>query len=285
MGNIDLSIIIPTYNRAEYIVETLESILAQNYDGISQEILVIDDGSTDNTEQILKPYLDRIIYTKIPNSGRPAVPRNVGIKMAQGELIAFQDSDDLWVKDKLTTQLPQFTNPRIILCYGNAEIADGNAKGIGTLVIPTGSGKSGKIFDDLIITNFISTLTVIVRRSELLAVGGFDESMKLRGVEDYELWLRLSMRGEFAYIDQPLALYRRHEANISHSITSGQNEHLIAVYESLLHHPMALGGRALVHREIVRVLDARKNQGLLGQLRLQYQHLLWRTINRLARNK
>src|SRR5687768_17471 len=103
-----LSVVIPTYNRADFIVDAINSVLAQDFGGYSPEVIVVDDGSTDNTEEIIKKFKDKIRYIKIPHSGLPAVARNVGLKKASGEIIAFQDSDDLWDKDKLVNQLKVF---------------------------------------------------------------------------------------------------------------------------------------------------------------------------------
>jgi glycosyltransferase involved in cell wall biosynthesis len=102
-----VSVIIPTYNRADFIVESLESVLSQNILNSDLEVIVVDDGSTDNTKQLLKPYVadKKIKYYEIKHSGLPAVARNFGLSKATGELIAFQDSDDKWTPGKLVTQL------------------------------------------------------------------------------------------------------------------------------------------------------------------------------------
>src|SRR6202008_2421167 len=105
------------------IVECLKSVLNQTVK--PHEVIVIDNGSTDDTEARLKPLMDKITYLKVPGSGRPSVPRNVGIKKATGDIIAFQDSDDLWTPTKIEDQIGAMDDPEIILSYGNAKIIDG----------------------------------------------------------------------------------------------------------------------------------------------------------------
>jgi glycosyltransferase involved in cell wall biosynthesis len=249
-----ISVIIPTYNRELYIKDSISSVLTQQLPkGYSLEILVIDDGSTDSTEEIIKQFKDKVIYKQIKNSGRPAVPRNIGLKMASGDLVAFQDSDDLWVPNKLINQLPAFDDPDVILSYGNAKIMDADGKLSSKTVIKLDEGKSGSIFEDLVITNFISTLTVMARKSELIAAGGFDESAHLVGVEDYELWLRMATLGKFMFVPSNLAFYRRHDANVSLNVKHHANEHILSVYKSLLNHSLSRKDKKTVRRQIVNI--------------------------------
>lgn len=210
-----LSIIIPVYNRQEYIEICIHSVLAQASISIPFEVIVIDDGSTDETARILSKFKNKIVYKRIQNSGRPAVPRNIGIRIAKGEYIAFQDSDDIWLPNKLADQLPALIRSKAILSYTNANIIDKSGNLTGKTVITNDQACSGKVFDKLLYNNFISTLTVIARKQSLLDCGGFDESPIDRLWEDYDLWLKMSLRGEFLYIPKVLADYRQHDENIS----------------------------------------------------------------------
>ncbi|MEX2006653.1 MAG: glycosyltransferase [Candidatus Saccharimonadales bacterium] len=255
-----ISVIIPTYNRARFIIKAIDSVLNQKNCQWPFEIIIVDDGSTDNTESILKPYKNKIRYFKIPHSGLPAVARNYGIKKARGELIAFQDSDDLWVPNKLASQIPVFDDRSVILSYGNAELSTNTDKRSKQTVIPQGSGKSGFIFKELIDTNFISTLTVMARKDSIVDAGGFNESPSLRGVEDYELWLRLSAHGQFIFVDKPLALHRRHAENISHTIDYQNNEHILSVYREILKTNVTKEQKSLVRHAIHHLLNSRQNR-------------------------
>lgn len=278
-----ISVIIPTYNREEYIEEAIKSVLQQklpkNYE---LEVIVVDDGSTDSTAKILRKYKDTIIYRRIPNSGLPAVPRNIGLRIAKGGLVAFQDSDDLWEKDKLLVQIPAFNDPEVVLSYGNASIITSDGEPTGKIVISADMGKSGYVFEDLLRTNFVSTLTVVARKAAILDEGGFNESPKLRGVEDYELWLRLAREGKFAFVDQPVALHRRHDLNISHDIKSGFNEHILAAYRSVLRQPLDRAQKRAVHRETAHMLtlNSQRASGLI-RLLLKTQLLIQKVLARI----
>lgn len=229
-----VSVVIPTHNRAEFVVAAIDSVLAQA-GSYPFEVVVVDDGSTDDTEQVLRPYADRIRYHKIEHSGLPARARNVGVARARGELVALLDSDDLWTPNKLATQIPVFDDPAIVLSYGHARKFRGvDPTPREAIVAPERLGR-GEEFASLLEENVVSTLTTVVRRSAFLDVGGFDESAGLRGVEDYELWLRLAAMfpGRIAVVDADLGLYRVHEDGLGTSDAIAAINRLIAVYESI----------------------------------------------------
>ena len=122
--NVSLSVIIPTYNRSSQVVKAVNSILNQTAKPASLEIIVIDDGSTDNTEQVLsKEKIKNLRYYKIDHTGNPSVVRNTGVKHARGDLVAFLDSDDSWLPNKLRDQLPFFELDSTTLVYGQGKIA------------------------------------------------------------------------------------------------------------------------------------------------------------------
>jgi glycosyltransferase involved in cell wall biosynthesis len=190
----------------------IESVLVQKPAPL--EVIVVDDGSTDDTETVVAGYGDRIAYRRIRNGGRPAIPRNVGIELARGELVAFQDSDDEWAPGKLERQLPLMDDRAVVLSYGNAGFMGPDGDHSGDTVIDATQARRGSVFPELVQVNFISTLTVVARRDALLAAGGFNEAPELRGVEDYELWLRLSRTGTIEFVPETLGYYRRHDDNI-----------------------------------------------------------------------
>ena len=230
-----VSIVIPTYNRAALVGAAVTSVLEQRDTPWSYEIIVVDDGSTDGTERALRPFADAISYRRIEHSGRPAAARNVGIALARGELVAFLDSDDLWTADKLATQVPAFDDPRIVLSYGQARKFYGDDPTPREPVVEATRLRRGEDFSSLLKENVVSTLTAVARRSALNSVGAFDESPDLRGVEDYELWLRLAARypGGIVSTQQVVALYRVHEAGLGTSDSLRAIGRLNDVYESV----------------------------------------------------
>lgn len=209
-----ISVVIPTYNREKYICECVKSAIQQTYNG-DYDVIVVDDGSIDTTPKILSPFKGKIIYKKINNSGRPAVPRNVGVNIAKGEYVAFLDSDDIWMPNKLEAQVRDIQESKSILSYSNAEIIDSSGNSTGGLVLGKNQGRRGAIFQYLLKDNIVSTLTVLASKKHILDAGGFDEAPVNKVWEDYDLWLRMSLMGNFSYISKPLAKYRRHDSNIS----------------------------------------------------------------------
>lgn len=244
-----VSVIIPTYNRERYIASAIDSVLQQKLPkGWQLEVIVIDDGSTDATVEAIKAYGKQVTFVPLPHSGKPAVPRNVGLRIAKGELIAFQDSDDLWVPDKLLKQIPSFDDPKIVMSYGNAQsmLQDGTIQK--AIVVKPAELKDGQRFATLLQHNVISTLTVMVRQAALKSVGYFNETDTLRAVEDYELWLRICARyprGTTA-INTVLAYYRVHDQNISTADDKVALQRLINTYNSLWRTSLTVQQRQLV---------------------------------------
>jgi len=226
-----ISVVIPTYNRAGFLAAAIDSVLSQKGKW-DLEVIVIDDGSTDDTERIVKAYTSKVRYFKIPHSGLPAVARNFGITKAKGELIAFQDSDDQWPLDKLSIEVPLFDGPNTVMAYGQAKIMGSDGKVSSKNVVALNKIRDGESFSSLIKENVVSTLTVMVRKEALEAVGGFNESQALKAIEDYELWLRLAAkfpRG-LKSLNRTLAFYRVHEGNISSADSLQAIERLLNVY-------------------------------------------------------
>jgi len=220
-----ISIIIPTYNYAQYICEAIESVLNQTYKDF--EIIVVDDGSTDNTKEVIKPYLNKIKYIYQQNSG-PSSARNRGIKEAKGEYIAFLDADDIWLAQKLELQIKFMEKEKEVgLIFSDMILF--NEKGIiknsflkeklffNKLSIKPLSSTEKVIYDNvfnaLLQENFIPTNTVIVKKECFNKVGFFDET--LFSVEDRDMWLRIGLFYDIGFINFPLVLTRFHETNIS----------------------------------------------------------------------
>lgn len=215
-----VSVVISTYNIEKYIESTLLSVINQTYQNL--EILIIDDSSTDSTLKIIERLAasdDRIKYIKINHTGEPAIPRNIGIREAAGEFIAFLDHDDIWVKNKLEQQIKYFKKfPDAVFIY-SASVSFGDVNIFSPLyeVLPL-IFRAAKSKDDLIkIGNTITCSSVIVKAKYLKMTGGFDEDPKLRGIDDYDLWIRLSEQGNFYFVPRIHVKYRIHSFQASGS--------------------------------------------------------------------
>ncbi|MBX7054537.1 MAG: glycosyltransferase family 2 protein [Pyrinomonadaceae bacterium] len=203
-----VSVIIPTYNRARYISETIESVLGQTYPGI--EIIVIDDGSTDGTRIIVEKFSNSVQYVWQENSERGA-SRNHGLRLATGEFISFLDSDDLWIPDKVEEDVKYFQdNPNVGVIFTDA--IQINADGEPNKLLKARSN-TGLVTDKILENNFVLMATHMVRTELVRSIGGFLEERELSGSEDWEMWVRLSTKTSFAYRPKATAKIRTHDEN------------------------------------------------------------------------
>jgi glycosyltransferase involved in cell wall biosynthesis len=205
-----VSVIIPTYNHAQFVRETLESIFAQTY--TNTEVIVINDSSVDETETVLLPFIRMgwVRYYRQENKGM-AGARNLGIEAAQGKYVAFLDDDDRWPPDKLAWQVQGLEeNPQAVLIYGTMRsFGEGPEKNS-----PGGTAPSGEVWREFLRQNWIfSPGQTLMRAETVRAVGGFDGS--LWGSDDWDLYIRLAAQGEFIFQDRLALHYRMHQANAS----------------------------------------------------------------------
>lgn len=210
-----ISIIIPTYNRAHLIHRAINSVLNQTYQDF--EIIIVDDGSTDNTEEAVRSFNDsRIEYIRHEKNQGAAVARNTGIKAAKGEYIAFQDSDDEWFPQKLEKQMKVFetASPEVGVVYTGFWCMANNKK----RYVPSKSvkQKEGNIFKELLKGSFITTQSIVVRKKCFESAGLFDEN--LPRFQDWELALRLSKHSEFKCVDEPLLISYHTTGSISRDL-------------------------------------------------------------------
>jgi teichuronic acid biosynthesis glycosyltransferase TuaG len=213
-----VSVVIASYNSAEFIEETIHSVLNQSYSRF--EIIVVDDGSTDGTADAvmrLTSLDNRIKFYQTTHSGRPSVPRNYGTKKAEGDLVAFLDSDDLWTKHKLKYQVNYLMNHPDLsfiysMCFTFGEV-NFFSEHYELLPLPFRAAKNNK--DLRKIGNTIPLSSVLIRKPAFDAVGGFDEDPEFKAVEDYDLWLRLSDKYLFNFIPRIHFYYRIHGAQSS----------------------------------------------------------------------
>ena len=210
-----VSVILPTYNRAEFLPDSIGSILSQTYD--SYEIIVVDDGSMDNTKEVLYPFYQRIKYLRLENNRGASVARNIGIQSAQGKYIAFIDADDIWLPEKLQTDIEYFNkHPDVSMVYSKHVNIDKNGR-----VLDEASKRrlpSGNVFAQLFSEqNFIITSSVVVRKEIFETTGLFD--VQLFNCQDWDMWLQIAFYFKVVGINTPLVKYRHN----LHSLSKNRN--------------------------------------------------------------
>lgn len=211
-----ISVITPVHNAAAYLPETIESVLAQSHTTL--DYILVDDGSTDASREIIAHYAAcdvRIRYHFLPHQGRPAPARNHGIDDARGAFIALVDADDIWLPDKLATQIARFHgNDRLGLVATNGKIIDENGT-VGADMIGTDRIENGHVSTASLIFNGnrIATSSVLMRSDCATTCGPFNTDYRVS--DDYAMWLRVSRLYEIEILEAPLIYYRRHTNNIS----------------------------------------------------------------------
>jgi glycosyltransferase involved in cell wall biosynthesis len=209
-----VSIITPVYNGEQFLLEAIESALAQTYQNF--ELLIVNDGSTDNSKAIITNYLNntKIRYFEQQNAG-VAAARNLALRNANGKYIGFLDQDDLWLPDKLSTQIRFLeTNPEIAFVHSRQSYIQADGTPIADYAKDWVSDLHGKCFIELFKRNRIAVLTVLLRKDVIDEIGFFNETVSR--VDDYELWLRICSKYPIGFQDEKLALYRCHDTNASH---------------------------------------------------------------------
>jgi len=199
-----VSVVIPTYNRKELLIEALKSVFKQTYSNL--EIIVVDDGSEDGTKEALGGFrkYPNFRYLLLHHNGYPGLVRNRGISESNGEYIAFLDSDDLWKKEKTEKQVAfMLKHQEIQICHTREVWMRGNK-----IVSQTGQRhrREGYIFKDALKKCIIGPSTVMLKSSVLIEHRGFNEDLEV--AEDYELWLKLTAIHNIGYIDIPLVVKR-----------------------------------------------------------------------------
>jgi len=216
----EVSVIIPTYNSARYLKEAVDSVLAQSFEDF--EVIVVDDGSTDDTETVMRQYQSRVRHIMQSNAGVSAA-RNRGIEESHGRYIAFLDADDVWHAQKLERQLTALAeHPECRACYSAFEVANQN---LITFDIRRSSRRGPTLVDLLLRGNVIGTpSTVLCERVLFEGSGKFDPEMSQ--CADWDMWVRLAQHTEFLYLEQPLVTYRQHDRNMSRNATLLESDSL-----------------------------------------------------------
>ncbi|MCZ7569710.1 MAG: glycosyltransferase [Ardenticatenaceae bacterium] len=243
-----VSVIIATYNRETLLPDAIESVFSQTHRDL--ELIVADDGSTDDTRGLLATYGSRLRALFLPHAGSPTPVLNAGIRAARGEFIAFLDSDDVWLPDKLARQLALFDRqPRLGFVYGNLVFLDPDGT-ISGPVVPSHQLRSGTILRDLVRDMFVHPSTLVVRRALLDQVGLLEAAAG--PVEHYSLLLRLARASEAGCIPEPVALIRRHAGQFNLVHGARQYEYTIMTLERLASGPLPWSVRFEVRRTLAR---------------------------------
>ncbi len=201
-----VSVVIPAYNAAKFIAATLDSVKAQTF--TDWELVVVDDGSTDDTKAVVDAWLARTgaAGTCIKRAnGRIAAARNTGLQAAKGELIALLDHDDFWTPDKLARCVAELdAHPDAVLVGHHTDVVE-NGK---TLRVERKGPGGTDLYDRMLFeANCVAPSAAVFRKDAALALGGFREGDRYNTVEDYDFWMRLSRKGEFRFLDAVLSSY------------------------------------------------------------------------------
>lgn len=250
-----VTVVLPAYNATQYIRETIDSVLKQSYQNF--ELLVIDDGSTDDTAEVVQAYVQqdsRVQLISQPNQGVSAA-RNHGTRRASGELIAFLDADDLWVPHKLEAHVRHFSSDaKLGMSFARIEYIDSNSKRTGQ--------QSHLRLKNILPQHFYqdnlacTPSNVVVRREVLQEIGGFDSD--LSGLADIDLFLRVSCSGwKVEGLDEVLVYYRFHPGGMSSHLKRMEDEWhrfnaKVATYNPELVQKYHLSAQAMVLRSLAR---------------------------------
>ena len=216
-----VTIITPTYNHESYIGQCIESVLSQTYTHWEQ--IIIDDGSSDRTAEVIAQYSDpRIRYIRQSNVGiwRLKETYNRALNQARGDLIAILEGDDFWPPDKLEKQILAFESEEVVLCCGIGAMVGNNGIVYGTAPKNANllsSLSKEETLRELILGNFIMACTVICRKETLQSIGGFQQA-SYTPLVDYPTWLELCLRGKVVILDEVMGYWRRHDKQITNQL-------------------------------------------------------------------
>jgi glycosyltransferase involved in cell wall biosynthesis len=206
-----VSVIIPAFNCEQYIAECIDSVLVQTFQDF--EIIIIDDGSTDDTVSIISEYKYNRIKLFHQNNSGSAAARNYGVTQSSGIWIAFIDADDIWLPDKLQKQLEHCSNH----AWSHTDLFfHGSFYPKYTKATEFTSKHSGFILNNLLVENSIGTSSVLIKKEIFEDSGGFNTD--LRALQDWDLWLRIAEKYQVCYVDEPLVYYRVHKSSVSRNV-------------------------------------------------------------------
>lgn len=266
-----VTVVIPTYNRMPYIIEAIDSVIAQTYS--NWELFVVDDGSTDGTIAAIKAMPDhRIHLIELPHQGRVALLRNKGAETGKGEWICFLDSDDTWMPCKLELQLKALHQSKGECCYGNFELMNNKGQ-----IIPVKAGQfkplSGNIIRQVLTTEAsITVVSVMLSRRLFNETGGFSTDERLVYRDDYELVLRLAQHTEMIALNDVLLRVREHSGRRTNALAIAEAHVRSALpYEIFISNGAEKELEQIARKQQVRHMTrAAKINVRLGNYRLAY---------------
>ncbi len=280
-----ISVVVPAYGHKDYILSCLNSVIAQTYKDI--EIIVVNDGSPDDTEKVLQPLISEgiIRYISQANSGAAAA-RNTGISAAKGDFIALIDDDDIWPQTKLATQLALFEAlPQAVMVYGAIDFIDGEGKPYPLTDVrglprslpcdsPDNPGPSGSVYLEFTDINYITSPgQTLIRKSALDSLNAPPFDTEIWGADDWDLWLRLADIGDFIYSPEVSLHYRFHTSNAS------KNE--IKLHLSIIRMFKKHLSRSKNNPDRFALLKL-ANATLLDRTYVHFFHLAWWDYHRVA---
>lgn len=270
-----ISVIIPTYNRSGFLQEAIRSVLDQDYwqGGWEWEFLVVDDGSTDDTAEVLRSYAASVAYVRQPHSGVSAA-RNRGLRLTRGEYVAFLDSDDLWEPHKISRQM-RFMQERadaVVVCSEETWIRNG------VFVNPRRKHRkySGWVFEKFLPLCLLSLSSALFRRRVFEEIGAFDEDFPV--CEDYDLGIRLAHRYPVYTLPEALIVKRGGHADQLSKKYWGMDRFRVSALEKALELDLTPEQRRLVHSELARkcriLSDGFRKRGKLPEAKPYEKRLL-----------
>jgi len=234
---VDVSVVVPTYNYGSYLPRAIDSVLSQ--EGVALEIIVVDDGSTDNTQEVLASYEGRIRALKQKNQGGPTA-RNLGLKEAQGEFVLFLDADDCLEQNALLSRLNYLRqHPECGWVYGpqvyRSELGGDDTVEWDYSRFAYRHARQGNILAYLLLGELIQTSTVLAKCKLIRKIGGFRTDLPV--LQDYELWLRLAAIARVGYIEESNVVVMTHPASLSQSSKDNYRTLLMLLEDAEVRYP------------------------------------------------